>query len=869
MGLNAPGLIDLSVFENTAYILHGIDDMKISSIEFNSIEYIKRWCSRDSFARAIYLIEKYDVRDLVFLRDFYGQLKSNNIDELLPIIESIRKRIEDCEGKEEEERRQQEILAEKLKLKEEENQRKADTLDRIIEIGRNGEDGTEHMDSLVKKNLVSVIEVGESSMESEDSESLYISGEFEAADIAIDENMISKPRKKRRRRRKRHAKIEAPVKEIRVPRTSDEIEVPISSGKESVPSDSGGSSPSDILDGIKKFTDRLRITGEHPITSYSGSDSGEEDSSWSYEYVSDSEQSSESSAYSSKNKSRIDEHSRSTCENLMTIKKYDYNYFNTNISDGPNNILKKKITPLLVEWMEAHNHESDSPSYWIIELITSCFEFQVMRYEKYQENENEEDYEILAYQDWEESTALDFLKKYFHLLDLDQAVTICNIRDWNNCLKYIHTREDELYLNSKKKTSQFLIRKEIEDYLHSGEHESALSKLISANSMNLNLRFFHELFYNCPEDTIQFCVSAYPTILPKNVRNATENQPRNYLMYLEYMMNNQIECREDKELVHSWFKGYLEDENVYRDVLFDGDKPKIGAHHYHWKWKDILLKILNESNEYSFDYKFIQDLCESYGFFPGLFVIYTKHYQLEKAIDLVLNMDDPESFKELMNNPLTSDMYFWNYFKEQYNILYTDNRNIENVSINLEIIVEVLADSMGPRRTVDVLLEWKENSGYISDALNLLPPTIFCSLIRKGRNILKNRGLIRETLSTIDRHLWGQKDTIIAPQFRVTEKYELNGDQNIESLPFLREDKKQGMKMDFRYNSPIPSHYEEMNSHWGIYTNLSGKCGVCTLPLDAAEADVVVFRCGHSFHDCCVPEEACPTCFSKNFTTLL
>ena len=83
---------------------------------------------------------------------------------------------------------------------------------------------------------------------------------------------------------------------------------------------------------------------------------------------------------------------------------------------------------------------------------------------------------------------------------------------------------------------------------------------------------------------------------------------------------------------------------------------------------------------------------------------------------------------------------------------------------------------------------------------------------------------------------------------------------------------------------------EDADSHWGsclsMRNEVGSSCPACGLPLfmptaDSAEraeraregtgssavsVEVIVFRCQHAFHRCCVAQLACLQCFERNFT---
>ena len=62
--------------------------------------------------------------------------------------------------------------------------------------------------------------------------------------------------------------------------------------------------------------------------------------------------------------------------------------------------------------------------------------------------------------------------------------------------------------------------------------------------------------------------------------------------------------------------------------------------------------------------------------------------------------------------------------------------------------------------------------------------------------------------------------------------------------------------------------FEDLPGDWGVVTSLSQECYVCGVVVNAF-GTVVAFPCGHCFHACCVPEDACPICFSQKFVSVV
>eukprot|EP00455_Lapot_gusevi_P050325 TRINITY_DN7271_c0_g1_i5.p1 TRINITY_DN7271_c0_g1~~TRINITY_DN7271_c0_g1_i5.p1 ORF type:complete len:117 (-),score=7.46 TRINITY_DN7271_c0_g1_i5:22-372(-) len=66
----------------------------------------------------------------------------------------------------------------------------------------------------------------------------------------------------------------------------------------------------------------------------------------------------------------------------------------------------------------------------------------------------------------------------------------------------------------------------------------------------------------------------------------------------------------------------------------------------------------------------------------------------------------------------------------------------------------------------------------------------------------------------------------------------------------------------------LSRYYEEIPHHWGVALDLNKSiCICCTLPISETVGNsIIVFPCGHLYHQVCCPEQACITCFSSNFS---
>jgi len=103
-------------------------------------------------------------------------------------------------------------------------------------------------------------------------------------------------------------------------------------------------------------------------------------------------------------------------------------------------------------------------------------------------------------------------------------------------------------------------------------------------------------------------------------------------------------------------------------------------------------------------------------------------------------------------------------------------------------------------------------------------------------------------LELVNTHLWSPQAKEIAPQIQ----YCLEKEKTSGQLKFGEVDNSQ----------PLPRFYEESQNHWGVTCSiLAGFCPACALPFSEGASTIVVFQCGHAYHQSCNSDVACRECF--------
>lgn len=129
----------------------------------------------------------------------------------------------------------------------------------------------------------------------------------------------------------------------------------------------------------------------------------------------------------------------------------------------------------------------------------------------------------------------------------------------------------------------------------------------------------------------------------------------------------------------------------------------------------------------------------------------------------------------------------------------------------------------------------------------------------KAQEIRRKQMLVRrQMLDALDSHLWSRRPTEVTPQLKSIIDSEISG--QLDRNPYVNMRNESFTPSYTR--SPKAQLMSEPLSNWGALTSQTNTCcPLCTLSLTDVHGEMAVFRCGHSFHTCCVPEQACPVCF--------
>jgi len=245
-----------------------------------------------------------------------------------------------------------------------------------------------------------------------------------------------------------------------------------------------------------------------------------------------------------------------------------------------------------------------------------------------------------------------------------------------------------------------------------------------------------------------------------------------------------------------------------------------------------------------------------HGYFRGLLVLYLRENEIDKAIDLIVATDNYEALQTLVQTNLT--VTHWNQ------LITSFLNNTQRSKISKEHIIKLMLSHIGPIKTLGLLIktpEFCEN----------LPLEIYNDFITHTQIQVQQETLIHNILETVATYLYSPKSSYIPAQIRAVKELESKRIQELKLLPFITTDSKEQLDIGFDYNTHLPRFFEEPTGHWGVQIEANRACECCGLPLleGVMTGSLLVFPCGHAFHQFCIPERACVLCLERNMKTLI
>ena len=139
-----------------------------------------------------------------------------------------------------------------------------------------------------------------------------------------------------------------------------------------------------------------------------------------------------------------------------------------------------------------------------------------------------------------------------------------------------------------------------------------------------------------------------------------------------------------------------------------------------------------------------------------------------------------------------------------------------------------------------------------------------------------NRVMLEESVQDLamaevmDAYLWRERSGEIPAQLRSLLLQPSRGSPSSntnsgggDSLRLVQSLQMQWMQEGEEVSRKLQGGPERIRAGWGFRLSSPFYCGSCQMLLQEKDRTLVAFRCGHVFHDACLPEDACSVCFQS------
>jgi len=321
-----------------------------------------------------------------------------------------------------------------------------------------------------------------------------------------------------------------------------------------------------------------------------------------------------------------------------------------------------------------------------------------------------------------------------------------------------------------------------------------------------------------------------------------------------------------------------------------------------------LADIVRKAHLYSFDSGVLETECVKYNDKLSLATLYERQGRQEETVRLLVELGIAEQMFDYMADKTDRDLW-------ESLLCLAINPTLDNHTMfaeNKARFLEKMVLQLGPNASLELL-------SSTEGALDFFGPHQTCQKLLKLAEIaMAQRQVSHEILEKVDSYLWSLKTPYISPQARLLVESELGND--LDRLSYLSNEQRRSSSMrarklvstttsaaagsssssstaisattssgggsgvpqhaskygfNFDVNNlsveNIPSFYEDTGGHWGVAVEIEhGVCACCTLPIsECVGASILVLRCGHGYHQYCLPEEACVACLPSRFPSLL
>jgi len=273
----------------------------------------------------------------------------------------------------------------------------------------------------------------------------------------------------------------------------------------------------------------------------------------------------------------------------------------------------------------------------------------------------------------------------------------------------------------------------------------------------------------------------------------------------------------------------------------------------------VVMKCYSSVDDQNILSKF-KELCQTKGYWRGYLELTCYMNKKKEVIKLLTQLQDFDLFSNLLKkDKVQLTEKDWSELLSTLNATNTgtDYCKCDPVdgwvaTMNLENVIKLAAQYTNASFVLSVMKLLKSNLIFTSG--------LYTSILKAGELENRQESLVRRLIEVASSNVWSSNKSIIHPQLNEIKQAELRGEESIRILP------NNITETEFVMN--------EADTVWGHSIKVSkSDCVICRLPLclktvSTATAGLIVFRCGHTFHKICVPENACLVCYHDNFTTL-
>lgn len=456
---------------------------------------------------------------------------------------------------------------------------------------------------------------------------------------------------------------------------------------------------------------------------------------------------------------------------------------------------------------------------------------------------------------WSDNQSIQFLEQTIDYIIIPRVFYIANQSNFIDTLLFLLKKQENSKNNNDEWKSRESICKKLLSNLDKGDINSTITFINTKRDIGLILAILPKLLAISErhDAIISSLIKLYPALLPRNLYNYLSNDKffnesskleiyRSQKLFIEYIKMIWIkypELQQDQDIVYHWLKQCMSHEAPGKDVIYNNNGlPKIRTHLYPWGHLESMMKVLENPNEYRYNYNSIKILCEEKGFLPGLMYFYKRNDDILEALKLSLHTDNLEEFKSLTSSLPASH---WKILLEEWeNVDTSDSSRV----LRCEQVITSLLQSLGSTDCIELL-------ETIPNFAKVLPFNVYREILKVGQISIQQDNLLPKLLELINTHLWSNRPKELSPQIQYCLEKELNGG----TLNYCDGDN----------SIPLPRFYEESQNHWGIPARvILGKCPSCMLPIIDSSSSVIVFQCGHVYHQQCIPEMACRECFEMD-----